>query len=117
MCIRDRLLRVPGIGQTSVGRIIAARKHTKLTYQDLKKMRVVLKGASHFILCNGKYYGRGFNENLLRLALIAPEFLKAPPEQIPLFDYNLKMLSDETMNFSTFLPPPALTASALSGQL
>lgn len=49
------LLRVPGIGVTSAKRIVAARKHNNLTFEALKKMRIVLKRAIYFITCNGKY--------------------------------------------------------------
>ncbi len=39
------LLRVPGIGYKSAQRIVAARRDTALTYDDLKKIGVVLKSA------------------------------------------------------------------------
>ena len=48
------LLRVPGIGTKSAGRIIQARKHAQLDFPDLKKMGVVLKRAAYFITCNGR---------------------------------------------------------------
>lgn len=48
------LLRVPGIGTKSAGRIIRARRHGSLTFEHLKKMRVVLKRAMYFITCGGK---------------------------------------------------------------
>lgn len=50
------LLRVPGIGVTSAKRIIAVRKHSAglLTFNDLKKMGIVLKRAQYFITCGGK---------------------------------------------------------------
>lgn len=48
------LLRVPGIGTTSVRRILAARKTAQLDFPDLKKFGVVLKRAAYFITCKGK---------------------------------------------------------------
>lgn len=48
------LLRVPGIGTKSAGRIIKARKAGKLDYQSLRAMGVVLKRAIYFITCYGK---------------------------------------------------------------
>ncbi|MCI8281482.1 MAG: putative DNA modification/repair radical SAM protein [Lachnospiraceae bacterium] len=48
------LLRVPGIGYKSASRIVQARKHTALTFSDLKKIGVVLKRALYFITCNGR---------------------------------------------------------------
>ncbi|MCL2742102.1 MAG: putative DNA modification/repair radical SAM protein [Oscillospiraceae bacterium] len=53
------LLRVPGIGQVTAGRIMEARKHSTLAVEDLKRIGVVLKRARHFILCDGKYHGLG----------------------------------------------------------
>lgn len=48
------LLRVPGIGNKSAGRIVKARKMGPLSFDDLKKMGVVLKRSLYFITCNGK---------------------------------------------------------------
>ena len=48
------LLRVPGIGPTSVKRIVKARYYGQITFPMLKKMGVVLKRAQYFITCNGK---------------------------------------------------------------
>ncbi len=48
------LLRVPGIGPTSARRIVAARAHGPIGFDDLKAMRVTLKRARHFLTCNGK---------------------------------------------------------------
>lgn len=48
------LLRVPGIGYKSAGRIIKARRLGSLGFEDLKKMGVVLKRALYFITCGGK---------------------------------------------------------------
>lgn len=48
------LLRVPGIGLKSADRIVKARKLAMLTFDDLKKIGVVLKRALYFITCGGK---------------------------------------------------------------
>lgn len=48
------LLRVPGIGYKSAGRIVKARRMGSLQFEDLKKMGVVLKRALYFITCKGK---------------------------------------------------------------
>lgn len=48
------LLRVPGIGVKSAGRIIMARKSCRLTFENLKRIGVVLKRAHYFITCGGK---------------------------------------------------------------
>lgn len=48
------LLRVPGIGPKSAGRIVQARRYGRLDYTHLKRMGVVLKRAQYFITCGGK---------------------------------------------------------------
>lgn len=48
------LLRVPGIGYKSAGRIVKARRWGCIGFEDLKKMGVVLKRAVYFITCSGK---------------------------------------------------------------
>ncbi|NLU53148.1 MAG: putative DNA modification/repair radical SAM protein [Clostridiaceae bacterium] len=53
----EMLMRVPGIGYQMAQKIVRARRLAPLNYEDLKKMRVVLKRARYFITCNGKYYG------------------------------------------------------------
>ena len=50
----EELLRVPGIGVKSAGRIVAARRSGSLTFPDLKKIGVVLKRALYFITCSGR---------------------------------------------------------------
>lgn len=50
----EKLLRVPGLGVNSARRIVAARRSARLTFDDLKKIGVVLKRAIYFITCNGK---------------------------------------------------------------
>ncbi len=53
----ELLLRVPGIGGKSAKKILEARKYTTLRPEHLKKMRVVLKRARHFITVGGVYAG------------------------------------------------------------
>jgi len=53
----EMLMRVPGIGHRMASRIVRARRVGPLTFEDLKRMRVVLKRARYFITCNGRYYG------------------------------------------------------------
>ena len=48
---------MPGIGPTSVDRIIRARRYGNINFEMLRKMRVVLKRAQYFITCNGKMLG------------------------------------------------------------
>ncbi len=48
------LLRVPGIGVRGAKRIVMARRHGTLGFENLKKMGIVLKRAQYFITCSGR---------------------------------------------------------------
>lgn len=92
------LLRVPGIGVQSARKIIGARKYGKLTFEDLKKMRVVLKRALYFITCQGRmmYKTRMDEEYILRNILDPKEVAKTGADmnyqQLSLFDDQLKWM-------------------------
>ena len=91
------LLRVPGIGTKSAKRIIAARRHAKLGFDDIKKMGVVLKRALYFITCEGRMmYHTPIEEGYITRQLIyseKPAQLLLPDggtthyEQLSLFDF------------------------------
>ncbi len=55
-CSYYDLLKIPGIGVKSAKRILSSRRFFKISFDDLKKMGVVLKRAKYFITCNGKYF-------------------------------------------------------------
>ena len=55
-CSYYELLKVPGIGVTSAKKIITSRRQFRITFDDLKRMGIVLKRAKYFITCNGKYF-------------------------------------------------------------
>lgn len=86
------LLRVPGIGVKSAQRIVGARKYGNLTFEDLQKMRVVLKRALYFITCSGKMmYRTRLEENyILRNLLASEEKMPVAPDityhQLSFFD-------------------------------
>lgn len=91
------LLRVPGIGPKSAGRIVKARKSAKLRFDDLKKMGVVLKRAIYFITCEGQMmYPTKLEENYITNQMIGikerlPRNLAADGmtfEQLSLFDHK-----------------------------
>ena len=68
------ILRVPGIGVKSAQRIVRARRNGKLTFENLKKMGVVLKRALFFITCNGKMmYPTKIEEDYITRNLISNE--------------------------------------------
>lgn len=96
------LLRVPGIGPKSAGRIVKARQMSKLRFEDLKKIGVVLKRALYFITCNGKMmYPTKIEENyitnqMLQLDEKLPSHITnggITYQQLSLFD-NPQMLSN-----------------------
>lgn len=67
------LLRVPGIGVRSAGKIVRARRYGMLTFEDLKKMRVVLKRAVYFITCGGRMmYRTRLDEDYILRNLLDP---------------------------------------------
>jgi putative DNA modification/repair radical SAM protein len=47
---RERLLRVPGLGVRVVDRIVSARRHRRLKWDDLKALGAGLKRARHFLV-------------------------------------------------------------------
>lgn len=72
------LLRVPGIGVKSALRIVKARRFGSISFEDLRKMGVVLKRALYFITCNGKMlYPTRLEENYIVRNLLDNE-KKAP---------------------------------------
>lgn len=50
------ILRIPGIGVRSALKIVKARRYTRLTFEDLRKMRISMKRAKYFITVNGRTY-------------------------------------------------------------
>lgn len=100
------LLRIPGIGVKSAGRIVKARRTSRLSFEDLKKMGVVLKRALYFITCSGKMmYPTKIEENYITNQLIG---LK---EKLPLgigdqITYQqLSLFDDVNFNFDALKVP------------
>lgn len=93
----EALLRVPGIGTLGAYKIIKARKYAALDFDDLAKMRIVLKRARHFITCGGKFYG---SENAAAVkTMLMLEEKSEKYEQLSMFS------------------SPEVSLSALTGQL
>lgn len=93
----EALLRVPGIGTLGAYKIIKARKYAALDFDDLAKMRIVLKRAKHFITCGRKFYG---SENISAVkTMLMLEEKSERYEQLSLFS------------------APEVSLSALTGQL
>lgn len=78
------LLRVPGIGVKSALRIVQARRTARLTFEDLKKIGVVLKRALYFITCGGRqmYPVRMDEDYITRNLLYEKERLPFDKEQV-----------------------------------
>ena len=57
-------------GTISAARIVRQRRVAAVTYDDLKRMGVVLKRAKYFITVGGRYYGGGVQQEDLREHLI-----------------------------------------------
>ncbi|MDR2648477.1 MAG: putative DNA modification/repair radical SAM protein [Clostridiales bacterium] len=80
------LLRVPGIGSRSADRILAARRVGLLTFENLKKLGVVLKRARYFITCRGKMYEKiSMDPAILEMKLTESKIREAY-KQLSLFD-------------------------------
>lgn len=107
----EMLLRVPGIGVTCAKRIYQARKTAVLDFEDLKKLRVVLKRAAYFITCKGKYMFEffKFNESFIYESLI---------HKSPMLEsvQKLQQMSFFDGNYDHLLPPPAEKLTSVSGQ-
>ncbi len=93
----ESLLRVPGIGARGAYRITEARKYTKLDFDNLAKMRIILKRAKHFITCKGKFYGSE-SVNKVNAALMLEE-KNGNAEQLSMFS------------------SPSVALSALTGEI
>ena len=80
----EMLLRVPGIGARGAYRIMRARRYARLNFDNLKKMRIILKRARHFITCDGKFYGAD-GEDTIRASLMLCEKRGEDSEQLSMF--------------------------------
>lgn len=94
----DVLLRVPGIGYKSAGRIVKARRFGFLGFEDLRKMGVVLKRALYFITCSGKmmYKTKIEEDYITRNLLNTKERL---PDSVAGMNYQQLSLFDD-VNFT-----------------
>lgn len=94
----NELLRVPGLGVVSARKIVAARRNTKLNFEHLKKLGVVLKRAKYFITCGGRAIdGLKLTEQSMLTAMMSKNALNMfnetmsithPVEQLTFYDEN-----------------------------
>lgn len=104
------LLRVPGIGYKSAQRIVKARRMNNLTFDDLKKIGVVLKRALYFITCSGKMmYNTKLEENYICENLmrdktqIPKDIRECGYQQLSFFDQDMR--SDFHLTDAQIIPP------------
>lgn len=72
------LLRVPGIGVKSAGRILSARRARRLDIDDLRRLGAVTKRAVYFTCFGGRFYGmKRFDPATLRTRLSEGEVCSA----------------------------------------
>lgn len=87
----EMLLRVPGIGSVSAGRIVRHRKLAGLGFDELKRMGVVMKRARYFITCDGRYTGeKRFEADTIRNSMLQME----DGLQLSMFDSSWKRRGD-----------------------
>lgn len=83
------ILRVPGIGIQSAGKIVEARRFQRLNWEHLKKLGVALNRAKYFIICNSRdYERRDLSGNQIKqyiLSGVQSKALSATAVQLQLF--------------------------------
>ena len=112
----EELLRVPGIGAKGAYKIVAARRYAALTFEDLAKMRIVLKRAKHFITCGGKFCGAKTPERARGELILAERADGA--RQLSLFDGAEPLTLAASPEEKQFLlkSSPEAARAALTGQ-
>lgn len=69
---KEMILRVPGIGTKSTGKILMARKFQKLTLENLKKMGVAVNRAKYFVSFEGtNVFNRFIDEQNFRNIILS----------------------------------------------
>ncbi|MGN1098411.1 MAG: helix-hairpin-helix domain-containing protein, partial [Clostridia bacterium] len=106
----EMLLRVPGIGVQSAKRIVSARRMSKLSFEDLKKLRVQLKNSVYFITCGGKYMFPAFkmDYNFIYGSITASSSMMPS-----IIEHQQLTMED---NFDSLLPTSEERIKCLTGQ-
>ena len=83
------ILRVPGIGVLSAQKIVSARRHAHLNWEQVKKLGVAVNRAQYFITCKSKEFERrdltGTKIKQFILAESKSKYLKNSHTQLNLF--------------------------------
>ena len=69
---REQLLRVPGLGTRSIGRILAARVVRRIRLEDLQRLRLPIKRVLPFIKLPGRQHSRSLDSQQLA-AMLRPD--------------------------------------------
>lgn len=88
---RESLLRIPGIGVRNVEAMLRIRKYQKLRLADLKRLRVALKRALPFLICEDHYSSALEIDRLALKEKVAPK----QSQQLLLFDAAESAVSGE----------------------
>lgn len=111
----EKLLRIPGIGVTSAKKILKVRRVHNLTFEDLKKLRVVLKRAKYFITCSGKYYGDVlFDDIKIKNKLLEqnlPKHNGINPNQLSFFDKP--SIEERTTESGIIIPKETISSPSI----
>jgi predicted DNA-binding helix-hairpin-helix protein len=84
---KEELIRIPGIGVRGANKIIKARRFKRLKLEDLVALRISVKRAKYFILCDGRFQKEiPLYEEHIKKALLTPPNQK--PQQLNLFDIS-----------------------------
>ena len=94
---KEMILRVPGIGTKSTGKILMARKFQRLTLENLKKMGVAVNRAKYFVSFEGtNVFNRFIDEQNFRNIILSgtkSKYQNPFSQQLTLF------LSDDDVSF------------------
>lgn len=94
---KPTLARIPGLGISSVRKIISARKYRALNWEHLRKIGVALNRAKYFIVCNSRDWERGGMDAERIKGLILQnqrsKYHKVPTSQLNLFEHPTTILN------------------------
>lgn len=80
----ELLLRVPGIGLQTAARIVQVRRRTRLRFETLRRLGVVLKRARYFVTCDGTWL-ETHNRTVEQLRLLLTDPAAGESQQLSLF--------------------------------
>ncbi len=86
---REELLRIPGIGQHSVSKILRSRKHQSLSLENLLRFGIPINRARYFFTCKGNIPMKEYDDQLLRSVLLG----KSRSKHISLFTPQLSLFN------------------------